>query len=198
MVLLLRALARLVGFVVLLALALAGLAAAVFSISGGDGTLTLPGLVELARLDDFSEDVGAFFERLESDGSAAVVAALAGLGAVVLGLGLLVGALVAGRERLLVLHRGQDGTVAARRRAVAQTASALAEQPRDVVSAKAKVRPRRRGTGGRLRLTAYHAQTASEPAVEDAARRQLEPLTGPFSLRVKVDGRVPRRGGRVR
>jgi len=55
MVLLLRALARLVGFVLLLALAVAGLAAAIFSISGGDGTLSLPGLVELARLDDLSD-----------------------------------------------------------------------------------------------------------------------------------------------
>ena len=198
MVLLLRALARLVGFVLLLALAVAGLAAAIFSISGGDGTLSLPGLVELARLDDLSDEVGAFLGSLEADGPAAVVAALSGLGAVLLALGLLVGALVAGRERLLVVRHGEEGTVAARRRAVAQTATALAEQPRDVVSAKAKVRPRRRGSGGRLRLTAYHAQTASEPAVEDAARRQLEPLAGPFSLRVKVDGRVPRRGGRVR
>lgn len=197
MVLLLRALARLVGFVLLLALAVAGLAAAVFSISGGDGTLSLPGLVELARLDDLSDEVGAFLGSLEADGPT-VVAALSGLGAVLLALGLLVGALVAGRERLLVVRHGEEGTVAARRRAVAQTATALAEQPRDVVSAKAKVRPRRRGSGGRLQLTAYHAQTASEPAVEDAARRQLEPLAGPFSLRVKVDGRVPRRGGRVR
>jgi len=197
MVLLLRALARLVGFVLLLALAVAGLAAAIFSISGGDGTLSLPGLVELARLDDLSDEVGAFLDSLEAEGPA-VVAALSGLGAVLLALGLLVGALVAGRERLLVVRHGEEGTVAARRRAVAQTATALAEQPRDVVSAKAKVRPRRRGSGGRLQLTAYHAQTASEPAVEDAARRQLEPLAGPFSLRVKVDGRVPRRGGRVR
>lgn len=198
MVLLCRALARLVGFVLLLGLALAGLAAAVFSISGGDGALSLAGLVELARLDDLSDEVGRFLERLEADGPVAVVAALSGLGAVLLALALLAGALVAGRERLLVVHRGQDGTVAARRRAVAQTASALAEQPRDVASAKAKVRPRRRGTGGRLRVTAYHARTASEPAVRDAARRQLEPLAGPLSLRVKVDGRVPRRGGRVR
>lgn len=198
MVLLLRALARLVGFLLLLALALAGLAVAVFSLSGGDGTLSLPGLIELVRLDDLSDEVGTLLETLEAGGSADAVAALSGLAAVLLALGLLVGALVPGRERLLVVRRDEHGTIAARRRAVAQTASALAEQPRDVVSAKAKVRPRRRGTGGRLQLTAYHAQTASEPAVEDAARRQLEPLAGPFSLRVKVDGRVPRRGGRVR
>lgn len=198
MVLLLRALARLVGLLLLLVLALVGLAAAVFSIQGGDGTLSLAGLVELIRLDDLSDEIGKFLSAMEADGPAAVVAALSGAGAVLLGLALLTGALAVRRERLLIVRRGEDGTVAARRRAVAQTASALAEQPRDVVSAKAKVRPRRRGTGGRLRLTAYHARTANEPAVKEAARAQVESLAGPFSLRTKVDGRVPRRGGRVR
>lgn len=197
MVLLLRALARLVGFLLLVALAVAGLAAAVFSLQGGDGSLSLPGLVRLVSLDDLSATVGTFLAGLEGGGTH-TIAALSGAGAVALAIGLLVGTLVARRERLVVVRRDSAGVVAARRRAVAETASALAEQPRDVLRARAKVRPHRRSEGARLLLTAYHARTASRDAVKRAARSRLEPIEAPFSLRAKVRGRLPRRGGRVR
>ena len=198
MVLALRALANLVGFLLLVLVAVAGLAAAVFSLQGGEETLSLHGLSQSIGLDDLADELGAWLTALEASGPVAVVAALAGLGAILLGIALLVGALVPSRERLVILRRDERGDVAARRRAVAQAATALAEQARDITSAKAKVRPRRSGSGGRLRLTAEHAQTVSNRDVVAAAREQVEPLATPLSLNVSVRGRVPRRGGRVR
>jgi hypothetical protein len=194
----LRALASLVGFLLLVLVALAGLAAAVFSLQGGEETLSLHGLSQSIGLDDLAGEFGAWLTDLEASGPVAVVAALAGLGAIVLGIALLVGALVPSRERLVIVRRDERGDVAARRRAVAQAATALAEQARDVISAKAKVRPRRSGSGGRLRVTADHARTAGNRDLGAAAREQIQPLAAPLSLSVSVRGRVPRRGGRVR
>jgi hypothetical protein len=198
MVPVLRALAGVVGFLLLVLVALAGLAAAVFSLQAGEETLSLHGLSQSIGLDDLADELGAWLTDLEASGPVAIVAAVAGLGAIVLGIALLVGALVPSRERLVIMRRDERGDVAARRRAVAQAAAALAEQARDVISAKAKVRPRRSGSGGRLRVTADHARTATHRDVVAAARAQVQPLATPLSLRVSVRGRVPRRGGRVR
>jgi hypothetical protein len=192
-----RALARLVALVLTASLAVAGLAVAVFSIQGDSATLSLPGLARLARLDDLHTRIGAFLADLHADGPVATVAALSGAGAVLLGLLLLFGVLARRRERLVVVRSGDDGVIAARPRAVAQAATTLGEQPRSVLRAKARTRARRRGTGGRLRLTAYHAQSADHADATAASRTCLQPLTESFSLRVRVRGRVPRRGARV-
>lgn len=198
MILLLRALARLTGFLLLAILAVAGLAVAVFSIQAGTGTLSLAKLSELVRLPGLRDTVGAFLRSLESDGPVAAVAALSGAGAVLLGLALLAGALVPRRERLLVIDGDGGGTLAARRRAAAQAIRALAEQPRDVRRAKARIRPRRTRPGGRLRVTVYRARTADQRGVLQAATQQLRPLSEALSLRVSTRTRVPRRHGRVR
>jgi len=198
MVAALRTLAGLIGFLLLVILALAGLAAAVFSLQGGEETLSYHNLAHLLHLDDLDAELGAWLSALEADGPTAAIAALAGAGAVVLGIALLVGALVPTRERLIILRRDQRGDVAARRRAVGQAAAALAEQSRDVMSAKAKVRPRRRGAGGNLRVTANHARTVGNREVAAAVRERLDALADALSLHVRVRGRVPRRGGRVR
>jgi hypothetical protein len=198
MVPVLRTLAGLVGFLLLVLLALAGLAAAVFSLQGGEETLSYHNLADLLHLDDLDAELGAWLDALEADGPLAVVAALAGAAAVLLGLALLVGALVPSRERLVILRRDPRGDVAARRRAVGQAAAALAEQSRDVTSAKAKVRPRRRRTGAHVRLTAEHARTVGNREVAAAVRERLRALADALSLHVRIRGRVPRRGGRVR
>lgn len=192
-----RALARLVALILTASLAVAGLAVAVFSIQGGTSTLSLPGLAHRLRLDDLHARVGAFLAGLEADGPAAQVAALAGAGAVLIGLLLLFGVLARRRERLVVIRRDDDGVVAARPRALAHAAVTLGEQPRDVLHAKARTRARRRGTGGRLRLTAYHAESADQAGAAAASRASLQTLAESFSLRMRVRGRVPRRGARV-
>jgi len=93
-ILLLRALARLVTFLLLLALAIVGLAVAVLGLSW---------LAELVGLPTLEKEAGRLLGAVEADGSVAVVSALSGLGAMVLGVLLLIGALTPRRERLVVL-----------------------------------------------------------------------------------------------
>lgn len=192
-----RGLARLIALILTATLAIAGLAVAVFSIQGDSSTLSLPNLASLARLDDLHASVGEFLADLQADGPIAKVAALAGAGVVLLGLLLLFGVFARRRERLIVIRSDGGGTLAARPRAVGQAAVALGEQPRDVLHAKARTAARRRGTGGRLRLTVYHAQTTDRVAATAASRERVQALAGPFSLRLRIRGRVPSRGARV-
>jgi hypothetical protein len=127
----------------------------------------------------------------------AKVAALAGAGAVGFGMLLLFGVLARGRERLVVMRSDDAGTVAARPRALGQAAVTLGEQSRDVLRAKAKATPKRHGTGGRLRLTAYHAQSSDGTGAASASRDRVRALAESFSLGVRLRSRVPRRGARV-
>ena len=174
---LLQTLVRVISFVLLVALALAGLAAAVFAVVG------LTQLADLAALDSFRDTVGGFLRALEADGPTARVAALAGLGGLLLGLLLLGGILIPRRERLVTLGRSPEGTLAARRRALGQVAGTLAEQTRGVTEARAKVRPRRRGRGGTVRLRAVRTRPTDAKQVKDAVGEQLRSLTGPFALK---------------
>jgi len=199
MVLLARILTRLVGVLLFVVLAAAGLAAAVFCIQGGHGTLSLPGLASDLHLTVARANVGRFLHRLQAPGPPAVVSALCGLGAVVLGVVLLIGSLVMTRERLLVLARGENGVIAVRRRALAQAAAALAEQPRMVLDAKARARPWRRRTGGwlRVRVRGGEAQGPTDGDVIPAVRGALAPLTDSLPLRVRVSAKM-RQAARVR
>jgi hypothetical protein len=105
--------------------------------------------------------------------------------------------LVRKRERLVVLRSDGDGTIAARHRTLAQAAVTLAEQARQALHAKARIRARRRGVGGRLRLTVFHAQSADRTEVTVASRARVQALVESFSLRPRIRCRVPRRGARV-
>jgi hypothetical protein len=192
-----RALARLLALVLTTTLAVAGLVVAVFSIQGDSSTLSLPGLARRARLDDLAAAVGVFLAQLQAPGPIAKVAALAGAGAVGLGLLLLFGVLARKRERLVVLRSDVDGTIAARPRVLAHAAVALAEGDPHALRATARITARRRGVGGRLRLTVYHARSATPADATDAGRARVRALVESFSLRPRIGGRVPRRGARV-
>lgn len=194
---LLRALARLVTFLLLVALAAGGLAVAVFSL-GGSGDLSLPGLAKLVGLPGLEDDAGRLLGALEADGSIAVRSGLAGLGAIVLGVLLVVGALAPARERLLVLDRGDGGTIAARRRALSEVAGALVEQARGVTASKVKLRPSRRERGGKLSIRAAHSATAEAERVEREASAALEPITKAFELKTRVRPELGGAGKRVR
>ncbi len=193
-----RGLARLFALLLTTTLAVAGVAIAAFSIQGDSSTLSLPNLVDLVGLDDLHAGVGAFLADLAAVGPVAAVAGLAGAGAVLFGLVLLFGVLARKRERLVIMRSNADGTIAARPRALGQAAEALGEQSRDVLRATSKTTARRRGTGGRLRLTVYHAQSADATAATTAGRDRVRALAESFALRVRVRDRVPRRGAKVR
>jgi hypothetical protein len=192
-----RLIARLIALVLSATLAVAGLAVAAFSAQGGTSALSLPSLARHLRLDDLRVSAGILLADLQAGGPVAKVAALAGAGAVVFGVLLLFGVLARGRERLVVLRSDDAGTVAARPRALGQAAVTLGEQSRDVLRAKAKATPRRHGTGGRLRLIAYHAQSSDGNGTATASRDRVRALAESFSLGVRVRSRVPRRGARV-
>lgn len=189
-----RALVRLVGFVALLALAVAGLALAVFCIGTGTTGPSLGRLASLLHLASFRGTVGEWLGDLEASGSVAVIAGLCGVGAILLGLLLLAGIFVPRRERLVTLSHGEPGTVAARRRPLAQIATVLIERVRGVTQARVRVRPRRR-VGGRLSIRASRTPRADPREVQGAVRDALRDLTEPFKLRARVELR--RRGARV-
>jgi hypothetical protein len=194
MILLARALVRVVSFLLLVILAVAGIVLAVFCIGTGTSGPSLGGLASLLDLSALRDAVGSWLEQLQAPGPVAGIAAVSGLGAILLGLVLLAGILVPRRERLITLTSGERGTLAARRRPLAQAATALVEQVRGVTEARVRVRPRRRG-GGRLAVRASRTRRVDAEQLKGAVGEQLSGLTDPFKLTARVD--VPRRGGKV-
>ena len=188
MILFARAVARIVGFLLLVVLALAGLAAAVFCIGTGTTGLSLGSLARLLHLADLRDTVGLWLGQLEAPGAIAGVAALCGLGAMLLGLLLVVGVLVPRRERLVTLSDAEAGALAARRRPLAQIAQVLAEQGESVTEARARVRPRRR-SGGRVSVRATRPHAVESDAVRREVEQRLSDLTGPFALSTSVQVR---------
>jgi len=194
MILLARALVRVVSFLLLVILAVAGIVLAVFCIGTGTSGPSLGGLSRLLHLSALRDTVGSWLGQLQASGAVAGLAAVCGLAAMLLGLLLLAGILIPRRERLVTLASGEHGTIAARRRPLAQAATALVEQVRGVTEARVRVRPRRR-SGGRLAVRASRIRRVDPGEVQGAVREQLRGLTDPFKLTARVD--VARRGARV-
>lgn len=196
--LLLRVVARVVGLVLTLALALLGLGITVYCFDGfislgsarPDRLLGLPGV---------RRHVGHFLAQTAAPGATAALALLCGVGAVLLGLLLLVGTLRSRRLRLVVLDRDtSQGTLAAKPRIIGEMSQALAEQAAGTTSVKRpKPRLSRRGTRGRLAVIASRARTSDRRDVERAVKDQLEPISGPFGLKARVRVRPGRAGERV-
>jgi hypothetical protein len=193
----LRLLAAVVGFLLLTAIAVGGVIVAIFCIRGGTATLSLHHVASLISLPDLRDKLGPWLESLEADGPAAALAALCGAGAILLGIGLIIGALVPRRERVLVIDRTDRGTISARRRATAGALSDLAEKPREIISAKAKVSPNRSRTGGRVRLKLTEAAGTDERPKAEQARTDLKDLAEALSLKLQTVRRRPRSGGRT-
>jgi Family of unknown function (DUF6286) len=190
MIVLLRAMARLVTFVLLAVLAACGLGIAIFSIGWSrTGDFHLPGLARVLHLGELRQQVGELLHDLTSPGPVAGITALCGLGGLALGLLLLVGALWPRRERLVILDRSQEGTLAAKRRVLGRVAGALAEQTRGVTATKVKVSPGRR-RGGRLSVRADHTRTQEPNDVRQRTQLALAPLTEAFGLRARVQPRL--------
>jgi len=195
-VILLRLLVRVLAFLLLLALALTGAAAAVFSIQGDQEPVSHHRLAALLKLPEARDAIAGWFAQIGADGPVAVIALACGLGAILLGLLLALGVLVPRRERLVALERRDGGTLAARRRPLANAARSLAEGARGVTEVKVRARPRRRA-GGTLRVRAQRSRHADAAGARQALEEQLRPLTEPFGLRARVSSRIGGRGARV-
>ncbi len=193
-VILLRGLVRLLGFLLLVLLAVAGLALAVFCIQGGDSGLSLAALAEALRLDELRDSVDSSLSELE-DAGLDLLALLIGLGLIALALALLLGVFVPTRERLASAGSG-DERLAARRRPLAQVARALAERSEGVTSAKTRVKPGRR-RGGKLKVRADRTRETGAGTAREGIERELAPLCDGFGLKPKVRTRLADRGSRV-
>jgi hypothetical protein len=187
--LLLRAVTRLVTFALLAVLALAGLAVAVCSIAS-EGALSLPWLADQLRLPDLREEVRSLLDTLEEPGPVALRSAAAGVGAVAAGLLLLAGALWPRRERVTVLERGETGTLGGTRRALGRAAASLVEGVRGLSVRRVRLRPCRRGGGGRLELTAIRPETLPRDEATRRADHALQPLVRDFALRPRIRTRT--------
>ncbi len=195
---LLRALARLVAMLWMLALALLGLGVALYCLDGlislgsarPDRLLGLPGI---------RRHVGHFLDQLGAPGSTAGLALVCGLGAMLLGLLLALGTLRSSKQRLAVLERDTErGSLAAKPRTLREMARALAEQAPGATNVKRpKVAVSKRGTRGRLNVTASRARTSDRREVQRAVTEQLEPISAPFELKVRVRVRAGEPGERV-
>jgi hypothetical protein len=197
MILLLRAAARLLTVALFVVLAACGLAIAIFSIRGSrTGSFNLPGLARLVHLGELRNQVGELFHDLAGPGPIAGITVLCGLGAIAVGLLLLVGMLWPRRERLVVLEATAQGTLAARRRVLGRVAGALAEQARGVTATKVTVRPGR-WRAGRLSVRASYSRAQESEDVRQRTQLALAALTEAFGLRARVQPRLARRGRRV-
>lgn len=195
----LRAVTRLVGALLMVALALLGLGIALYCFDGfislGSGRPD-----RLLGLSGARRHVGHFLNQLAAPGQTAALALLCGLGAMLIGLLLLYGTLRSSKQRLAVLERdAQGGMLAARPSTLRAMAAALAGQ---AVGATGIKRPKlelsRRGTRGRLGVTASRSPTTDPRDLQRAVKDQLEPISGPFKLRPRVRVRVGERRERVR
>lgn len=191
--LLLKALAGLLAFLLLLALALAGLAAAIFSIAGEGATLSLGQLAEWLRLPGLRDGVGAWLGRLEDDDVPDAWSLLGGLAAVLTGLLLL--AAVFGRRRPRAVALEPTGHLKARRRALADVASDLARRAPGVSAARARVRGRRQAV---VAVDAAHTPQVTSEEAREAVDRTMSDLAAPGTLRPRVRTRLGDGGERLR
>ncbi len=198
MMLAVKALTRLIGMLWMLALALLGLGIALYCF---DGFISLGSARpdRLLGLPSVRRHVGRFLDQIAARGPTAGLALLCALGAMLVGFLLLLGALRTSRQRLAVLeHDGETGTLAARPAALKAMVRALAEQAPGATSVRRpKLALSRHGSRGRLKVAASHARTSDRRDVERAVKDQLEPITGPFSLKPRVRVRLGERGDRV-
>lgn len=177
------------GFVLLALLALIGLAAAIFEIDGGHGTVSLAHLASLIHLPDLRHYVGTYLHNLETQHGNTAISIGAGIAVLILGLLLLAATLIPARQRSMTLAKDSDWRLTARRRTLVQAASALAEEPGELDRVRVRARPRRRRVGGRLRVRAHRRPDADRRTVEAEVARRLAPLSDGLKLKTKVRAR---------
>lgn len=196
--LLVRALARLIGAIWMLVIALLGLGVALYCVDAlvHLGSARPDRLLHLPRV---SRHVGRFLEQLAAPGTTMWLALLCGLGAMAVGGLLLMGTLRSSRQRVAVLDADSgEGTVAARPRVLGDMSRYLAQQTAGATTVK---RPRlslsRSGRRGRLTVRSARTRTSDARAVKQALIDAVAPVSEPFALKPRVSVKVAEGRGRV-
>jgi hypothetical protein len=187
----LRSLARVVGVVWMLALALFGLGVAAYCVDAlvGLGPIRPDRLLDLPSV---RRHVGRFLGQVAAPGSTAGLALLCGLGAMVLGILLLIGILGRRKQRVAILEQDdQTGAIAARPRPLADMARTLAEAAHGATNVqRPKLSLSRAGTGGTLTIDTTRTRTTDSRELTAAIHQAVEPIIDPFSLRPRVRVRL--------
>jgi hypothetical protein len=194
---LLRTLVRLIGVLWMLVLALFGLAVALYCV---DALVSLGSIRpdRLLHLPTVRRHVGRFLAQLAAPGSTAGLALLCGLGAMLIGVLLLIGVIGRRKQRLVILEQDRTGAIAARRRPLGDMARALAEPVRGATSIKRpKLALSRRGTRGKLKINATRTRTTDPRELQAAVEKAIEPVSEPFGLTPRVRVRLGDSGNRV-
>jgi hypothetical protein len=198
MMTLLRVLARVVGAIWMIVLALFGLGVALYCV---DALVSLGSIRpdRLLHLPSVRQHVGRFLEQVGAPGATAGLALLCGLGAMLIGILLLIGVVGRRKERLVILESdGQTGVIAARRRPLGQMARALAEPADGATSVK---RPKfalsRGGTRGKLKINTTRTRTTDPHELQAAVQKAVAPITEPFGLKPRVRVRLGEPGNRT-
>ncbi|MFZ0387529.1 MAG: hypothetical protein WAL22_17840 [Solirubrobacteraceae bacterium] len=193
----LRTLVRLVGVVWMLVLALFGLGVALYCV---DALVSLGSVRpdRLLHLPSVRDHVGRFLDQMAAPGATAGLALLCGLGAMLLGVLVLIGVLGRRRDRLVILDQDRHGVIAARRRPLSDMTRALAEPVNGATSVK---RPKfslsRRGTRGTLKVNATRTRKTDARELQTALEKAVAPITEPFGLTPRVRVRLGESGNRV-
>ncbi len=195
---LLRPLARLIGVVWMLVLALFGLGVAMYCF---DAVVSLGSARpdRLLSLPTVRRQVGRFLDQIAAPGPTASLALLCGLGAMLLGVLLLIGVLRGRKQRLAVLEQDREtGAVAARTRPLREMARVLAEQAKGAASVKRpKLALSRRGTRGRLTVSVTRARSTDSQELRNTVREAVAPISDPFKLKPRVRVRLGEPGKRT-
>lgn len=195
MVYLLRPIARLVTFLLLIALALIGLVVAIFSLGAPDSPLGYGKLAEYTQASSASDEVGSWLQGIDGPSSFPQATALFALAAILIGLLLLYGALARTPDRLVTLEEGDGGLLAARPRALAQVADAMMGRPRGVTDRRVRLKPSR--GGGTLNVRATHARSVDPGTVQSELSTAVAPLTEAFGIKTRVQPKAADSGKRV-
>jgi hypothetical protein len=186
---LLKPLARLVTFLLLLALAIVGLLVAVGGVVGAQS------VADLLRLPELRDTVGAWLQGLDRPEELPRATALFALAAVLVGLLVLAGLLGRVPDRLVVLEERDGGTLGARPRALGQAADALIGRVRGVSDRRVRMKPKR--GGGTLEVKAVHTRSIEPRAVESEVSSAVAPLSEAFGIQTKVRPQLAETGRRV-
>ncbi len=189
--LLIKAFVRLVEVLLMLAIALVGI---------GVGLYCLSGLISLGsarpdrllHLPTVRRHVGHFLSQLTASGSTATLALAGGVVAVIIGLLLLRGLLGSRRERVLVVEDdAEQGGLYARPRILSRMAREETVRAPGVTSVRRpKVKLRRSGRSGRLKVRASRGADPDLATVDDAVHTRIDPFAEPLNLKPDVRVRL--------